>query len=110
MNSSSNVHSQIHYRSKKALEDKHESLKQISATIKLEAETDFLNGLYNRRYLIQSLHRFIEQANLNDTLIFSLFMLDIDHFKENNDQFGHEAGDDVLQIAQIMLKNTHTFH
>ncbi|WP_366557081.1 GGDEF domain-containing protein [Desulfosporosinus sp. BICA1-9] len=79
----------------------------MSATIKLEAETDFLTGLYNRRYLIQSLYRFIEQANLNDTLIFSLFMLDIDHFKEINDQFGHEAGDDVLQqIAQIMLKNT----
>ena len=92
--------------SKKALEDKHEFLKQTSATIKLEAQTDYLTGLYNRRYIVQSLHSLIEQANLNN-LNFSLFMLDIDHFKQINDLFGHEAGDDVLQqITQIMLKNT----
>lgn len=92
--------------SKKVLEERHECLRQSSATMKVEARTDFLTGLYNRRYIVESLDQLLEQAKLHK-LDFSLFMLDIDHFKLINDRFGHEAGDAVLQqITQIMLKNT----
>ena len=92
--------------SKKALEERHESLRQTSATMKMEARTDFLTGLYNRRYIEESLGKLLEKTK-SHKLYFSLFMLDIDHFKHINDRFGHEAGDAVLQqITQIMLKNT----
>jgi diguanylate cyclase (GGDEF)-like protein len=79
--------------------------RQSSNSMKLEARTDFLTGLYNRRYIIERLEMLLEQARLHK-LVFSLFMIDIDHFKQINDTFGHEAGDVVLQeIAQIMTKN-----
>jgi len=92
--------------SKKALEERHEYLTQSSASMKIEARTDFLTGLYNRRYIVESLDRLLDQTKLHK-LEFSLFMLDIDHFKQINDRFGHDAGDAVLQqITQIMLKNT----
>ena len=91
---------------KKYLEERQEYLKQSSESMKIEARTDFLTGLYNRRYIIESLEKLLEQAKLHN-LVFSLFMLDIDHFKQINDMYGHEAGDEVLQqIAQIMMKNT----
>lgn len=92
--------------SKNVLEEKHKSLTKVSATMKKEAQTDFLTGLYNRRYIEKQLKYLWETAN-NHNKYFSLFMLDIDHFKQINDNYGHEAGDVVLQqITQIMLKNT----
>jgi diguanylate cyclase (GGDEF)-like protein len=57
-----------------------------------EAETDELTGLPNRRTFLDTaanLFRSSEQI--------SLFMLDIDHFKNVNDTYGHDAGDEVLR-------------
>jgi diguanylate cyclase (GGDEF)-like protein len=92
--------------SKNALEEKHKSLTIKSASIQKEAQTDFLTGLYNRRYIEKRLNIFWELAKHNNKY-FSAIMLDIDHFKQINDNYGHEAGDIVLkQISQIILKNT----
>lgn len=78
--------------------------RQSSELMKIEARTDFLTGLYNRRYVIESLEKLLVQAKMHK-LVFSLFLIDIDHFKKINDIFGHVAGDVVLQqIAQIMMK------
>jgi two-component system, cell cycle response regulator len=57
--------------------------------------TDFLTGFYNRRYLQARLREELARAQrLGKSL--ALLMIDIDHFKQINDRFGHLAGDTVL--------------
>lgn len=59
------------------------------------AMTDALTGLHNRRWLEQRLARLIARHERSSRLL-SVVLLDIDHFKRVNDEFGHLAGDDVL--------------
>ncbi len=76
----------------KTLQDQ---LRQRNADLDRMSRTDVLTGLYNRRHLDEQLLR--EQANAtrhHDPL--SVLLLDIDHFKQVNDSFGHPAGDRVL--------------
>lgn len=66
------------------------------------ALTDSLTGLYNRRYLLTHLGRL-----MNDTVErqkpLALLVIDVDHFKQVNDTYGHGAGDRVLQhITELM--------
>jgi diguanylate cyclase (GGDEF)-like protein len=70
------------------------------------AVRDALTGLYNRRELHRFLdYEFIKSRRYNHP--FSLLMMDIDHFKEINDRFGHRTGDDILQqVAQSLLNNS----
>lgn len=66
---------------------------------------DPLTGAYNR----QVLSGFLEEAHKNFKEAgkpFSLLMLDIDHFKQVNDTYGHLMGDQVLQLLVMLLKNT----
>jgi len=58
--------------------------------------SDNLTNAYNRRYFTQKLVEEIERTRRNGNR-FSLIMLDIDHFKNINDSFGHNAGDMVLK-------------
>lgn len=68
-----------------------------------KAMRDALTGLYNRGYLEESLDREESRAKRSDRP-FGVMMIDIDHFKRCNDQFGHAAGDEVLRaVAQFML-------
>lgn len=70
--------------------------------------TDNLTTLYNRRKCDAIIAQQIELFRRYGT-IFSVIMLDIDHFKQINDTFGHHAGDRVLQnIAGVLQKNTRT--
>src|SRR5690606_30728556 len=62
----------------------------------LEARTDSLTGLANRRAFDDELKRRYSEWERKATT-FSLMLIDIDHFKEFNDTFGHQAGDDVLR-------------
>jgi diguanylate cyclase (GGDEF)-like protein len=60
--------------------------------------TDELTGLLNRRALDETLHK------LGKT--YSITMMDIDHFKNFNDTYGHQAGDDVLKHTSNILQKT----
>lgn len=68
------------------------------------AVTDTLTNVYNRRYFAQKLEEEIERVRRSGSS-FSLIMLDIDHFKNVNDQFGHSAGDLVLKSMAEMILN-----
>ena len=75
---------------------------QQSKNLKDQSIIDSLTGLYNRRYLITQLERELRRAIRSRTQL-SLVMIDIDLFKEINDNYGHHAGDLVLiKIASFM--------
>jgi two-component system cell cycle response regulator len=57
--------------------------------------TDALTGLWNYRYLKESIRREVERANRFGRML-TVIALDLDHFKEVNDTYGHAAGDTVL--------------
>jgi diguanylate cyclase (GGDEF)-like protein/PAS domain S-box-containing protein len=70
-----------------------------------QATHDPLTGLFNRRYLDDTLPREINHARRQKARI-CLAMLDIDHFKHFNDTFGHEAGDLVLrELGRVLQEN-----
>ena len=60
------------------------------------AVTDQLTGLYNRRYLASHLSAMFDRAFWTGRPL-AVMILDIDHFKEVNDTYGHDAGDKVIQ-------------
>ncbi|MCW8400474.1 diguanylate cyclase [Legionella sp. PATHC038] len=64
---------------------------------------DALTGLYNRRYLEETLDRELILSEHNNYPI-SIIMGDLDHFKMVNDHFGHLAGDEVLRVFGTLLK------
>lgn len=66
------------------------------------AELDPLTGLSNRRHF----RALMEQAGADGTLDGSLFLIDIDHFKQINDRYGHGSGDLVLQEVSRRLRQT----
>lgn len=69
-----------------------------------EARTDALTGLRNRRSLDKSLEEMFQRWN-NQQRSFSLGMIDVDHFKQINDQYGHPAGDAVLQQVARLIRD-----
>lgn len=72
---------------------------------KLREQTirDPLTGLFNRRYLDESLERELARAK-RDNLPLSLLMIDIDRFKLLNDTHGHQAGDEVLKCLGKLIR------
>lgn len=69
------------------------------------AITDKLTNLYNRHYFDMRLESTLEQAKSRDRAL-SMMIIDIDHFKRINDNYGHMTGDHVIQsIAEYMLKS-----
>ncbi len=72
------------------------------------ARTDALTGLANRRDFDEQLRRVAAETDRFGGTC-SLIMIDLDHFKQINDQFGHEAGDAVLKhVAQVLSDGVRT--
>ncbi len=73
------------------------------------ALTDSLTGLHNRRYLSTHLGSVMERMRESGKPV-SLLMIDVDHFKQVNDTYGHSVGDEVLhEIGQRILRNIRGF-
>lgn len=78
---------------------------KLRDTLRTLSIRDPLTGLFNRRYLEESLVRELHRAARSDKPL-SVIMIDVDHFKRFNDQFGHEAGDLVLRtFAEIIQQH-----
>ena len=67
--------------------------------------TDGLTNIYNRRYFDEIFPKIINEAKRKNELIAFLFM-DIDHFKQYNDNYGHQKGDEVLINFAACLKQS----
>jgi diguanylate cyclase (GGDEF)-like protein len=78
---------------------------RLNCIIKDQSIRDPLTGVYNRRYLDETLPREIARAQ-RDFSELSIIMLDLDHFKVINDTYGHAAGDQVLKTVTDTLLNT----
>ena len=82
----------------------HDQLARQNARLADLATTDELTGVKNRRRFREDLDLLFAQAERQATPL-SVIMLDIDHFKQFNDQFGHPAGDRVLREVGSTLKS-----
>ncbi|MFT6030549.1 MAG: diguanylate cyclase [Oleiphilaceae bacterium] len=82
----------------KEVEDLDKRLKRVA----IDANTDALTGIYNRRAFNQKLSEELADKKKN----LSIIMIDIDHFKRLNDTYGHLTGDKVLKfVASLIGKN-----
>lgn len=82
-----------------------ESLRQNLAVATTESQQDFLTGVANRKALDKKLDEMIALAAEEKTDL-CLLLIDIDHFKQFNDNFGHLIGDEVLKIVAKSLIDT----
>ena len=71
--------------------------------LKEQAIQDSLTGLFNRRYLSETLDRELSRAGREKAQV-SILMFDIDHFKLANDRFGHACGDQILQMLGELFR------
>ena len=78
-----------------ALTKAHEELYEV-------AIRDELTGIYNRRYVVQRFNEEVDRAERYDSPL-SILLIDIDHFKQINDQYGHQAGDEVLRLISPLI-------
>jgi len=78
---------------------------QLKEALKNQSIRDPLTNLFNRRYLEEAMEKELARAE-RGTYNLSVLMLDIDHFKQFNDKFGHEAGDRVLwEVGSLLNKS-----
>lgn len=77
-------------------------LRESLARVMTEAERDFLTGTFNRKAFDRRMNDATNAAKEEGTAL-TLLMIDIDHFKHFNDNFGHLIGDEVLKIVAKTL-------
>jgi diguanylate cyclase (GGDEF)-like protein/PAS domain S-box-containing protein len=79
-----------------------QEIQALQSKLRDQVIRDPMTGLYNRRYLSETLDRELDRA-LREGYPVSLVMIDIDGFKEVNDTYGHFAGDLVLKQLALQL-------
>jgi diguanylate cyclase (GGDEF)-like protein len=85
------------------LSQKVREVESLQAALQEQAVRDFLTGLYNRRYLNDALPPMLALAQRHREPL-ALAVIDLDHFKEVNDAYGHTAGDCVLASFGKLLR------
>jgi diguanylate cyclase (GGDEF)-like protein len=90
-------------RANEQLQAQIHQIEALQVELREQAIRDPLTGLFNRRYLKETLQREIARARREDLPI-GIMIMDIDEFKNVNDVYGHNAGDRMLQAMGEMLK------
>jgi len=86
------------------VQNNHE-LKLMQSELEKMARTDSLTGIFNRSSFMElALIQFKKSASANGNCFVVIF--DLDHFKKVNDNYGHQAGDEVLKACVLRTKNT----
>jgi len=76
---------------------------QLREILRIQSIHDPLTGLFNRRYMAETLEREVHRARRSGHAL-GVLMLDIDGFKQQNDAFGHDAGDAILVELAALLQ------
>lgn len=88
--------------SEKTLSQQLVDIKVLQAKLLEQASRDPLTGLYNRRFMDTIAGREIARCN-RDHQHMAVMMVDVDHFKEVNDTYGHPGGDEVLKMLSALF-------
>jgi diguanylate cyclase (GGDEF)-like protein len=80
-------------------------LAAINVALETLSVTDGLTGLFNHKHLMQTLHTEVARAQRHKHPL-SILMIDVDHFKQYNDRFGHQMGDKLLADIAALFKRT----
>ena len=78
-------------------------LQDLNDTLRIASTQDPLTGLFNRRLMLDRLENEAALTNRRNN-VFSVLMIDVDHFKNVNDSWGHQAGDNALMLIASALK------
>lgn len=96
-------------QNQRKLQEAHDQLQEqvteitrLQESVRDQAIHDALTGLFNRRYLEETLPRELASSRRRNAPM-SVILLDVDHFKTVNDTFGHQAGDRTLQRLAALL-------
>jgi diguanylate cyclase (GGDEF)-like protein/PAS domain S-box-containing protein len=81
-----------------------DALQKSEAAFREQSMRDHLTGLFNRRYLEETLKRELHRAKRKNTTL-GIIMFDVDNFKKYNDSYGHAAGDLVLQEMGKLMQD-----
>lgn len=93
-----------YYRVASELKQRILEIEKLHKQLKGQAVQDSLTSLFNRRYLDEVLPKEFENALLKNYPL-TIAMIDVDHFKNLNDKFGHAVGDKVLALLGNILNN-----
>jgi diguanylate cyclase (GGDEF)-like protein len=87
------------------LEENLEKIKSLQAELEEQAVRDPLTGLFNRRYFQETLEREIARAK-RENMPVGIIVMDLDRFKQVNDNYGHKVGDTFLnEIGNLLMRN-----
>jgi len=93
---------QVNQRLEEMVEEKTRELRLANEELRVISSTDALTGLYNRRYGRECIQGLADAA---DRKPFAVMLMDLNHFKQVNDTYGHEIGDRVLEVVGRRLKS-----
>lgn len=87
------------------VQERTQELELLNARLDEMSRTDALTGVLNRRAFEQIYRQETEFCHKNG-IVLSILILDIDHFKKINDNYGHESGDECLRVVGQLLQDS----